>query len=189
MTPHSEKFNRPSTSSSTSLADREDAEPLENSSVEKIYSSSKNVHWDPGVHETFHRKPERVRSRDQGDEDEVVWWSNSDEFHFRRERDYCVLAILREDPYETRHHLRQFSIFERRSAANEYINRLLQTANDESLPASRSSSFSTGSVSNEEHFMRKMDLVGIYISRNHLTDAWIVIQKLIQSRGRGLQRR
>ena len=188
MTLKSEKLNRQSTSS-TSLAESEDIDSLENSSIEKIYSSSKKVHWDPEVHETVHKKPERVRSRDQADGDEVVWWSNSDEFHFRRERDYCVLAILRENPYETRHHLRQFSLFERRSAANEHISRLLKAANDDSLPASRSSSFSTGSASSEESLIRKIDHVRVVITRNQLTEAWIAIQRLIQSRGRGLKRR
>ena len=153
-------------------------------------SSPKSVRWDPQVHETDSKKPEKVRSRQQFDVDEVIWWSHLDEFQFRKERDHAVLKLLQENPHESRCHLRQFSVRERRNAASEYIRRLLSNESEEdSCSASRTSSFSTGSSSSEESGLAKRSYAKLTTAQNQLQDAWGNILRLIRSRGRRLRRR
>lgn len=150
----------------------------------------KRVRWDPQVHETVSKKPERVRSRQQFDTEEVIWWSHLDEFQFRKERDSAILNLLRENSQEPRCHLRQFSLRERRDAATEYIRRLLSNESEEDCSSvSRTSSFSTGSSDGEESSLAKRNLAKITAAQNQLQDAWENMFRLIRSRGRGLRRR
>ena len=153
-------------------------------------SSPKRVRWDREVRETVPKKLERVRSRHEADSDELIWWSHLDERQFRKDRDHAVLNLLQENPFESRCHLRQFSLRERRSAANEYIRRILSDVSEEDgYFVSRSSSFSTGSSSNEEYGLAKSRIIKTHAVQDQLQDAWGSILRLIRSRGRGVRRR
>ena len=153
-------------------------------------SRPKRVRWDSAVQEAVPKKLERVRSRHEADSNELIWWSHLDERQFRKDRDHAVLNLLRENPFESRCHLRQFSLRERRSAANEYIRRILSDVSEEDgFFVSRSSSFSTGSSSNEEYGLAKSRIVKINAIQEQLQDVWGSILRLIRSRGRGVRRR